>query len=64
MTEGEGSSLPFLAATIKKQELRIVLNCNAYAPGQFDLPSDVACDSSGIVYVTDYNNDRVQLFSV
>ena len=33
-------------------------------PGQFNHPIDVACDSSsGIVYVTDYDNHCVQSFS-
>ena len=32
-------------------------------PGQFLATNDVAFDSRGIVYVTDYNNHRVQSFS-
>ena len=30
--------------------------------GQFDNPMGVAVDSSGNVYVTDYNNNRIQKF--
>ena len=33
------------------------------APGQLSYPHGVAINSSGVVYVTDYNNHRVQLFS-
>jgi hypothetical protein len=32
-------------------------------PGQFKVPSSVDCDSKGNVYVSDYKNDRVQVFS-
>ena len=31
--------------------------------GQFNQPCDVAINSSGVVYVVDYYNHRVQLFS-
>lgn len=31
--------------------------------GQFNLPWDVACDSSGKVYVTDNRNNRIQIFT-
>ena len=33
------------------------------APGKFSYPYNVAIDSNGVVYVTDYRNHRVQLFS-
>ena len=36
---------------------------NGTGPGQFDLPKDVAFDSSGNVYITDQYNHRVQKFS-
>ncbi len=32
-------------------------------PDRFCVPSDVACDARGRVYVADYLNDRVQIFS-
>ncbi|MCK6474719.1 MAG: hypothetical protein L6R28_23610 [Planctomycetes bacterium] len=32
------------------------------APGQFALATSVACDAQGRVYVSDYLNDRVQVF--
>ena len=32
-------------------------------PGKFSYPYNVAIDSNGVVYVTDYRNHRVQLFS-
>lgn len=31
--------------------------------GQFNWPSDVACDNNGNVYVADYNNHRIQVFT-
>jgi sugar lactone lactonase YvrE len=31
--------------------------------GKFRMPTSVACDTSGRVYVSDYMNDRVQIFS-
>ena len=31
--------------------------------GQFNFPSDVAIDSSGNVYITDSNNNRIQVFA-
>jgi tripartite motif-containing protein 71 len=30
--------------------------------GQFDLPTTLTADSSGFIYVTELNNDRVQKF--
>ena len=32
-------------------------------PGQFDMPSGIACDAQGRVYVADHRNDRIQVFS-
>ncbi len=32
-------------------------------PNQFNAPTSVACDAKGRVYVTDYMNDRVQVFT-
>lgn len=32
-------------------------------PGEFRCPTSVACDSAGRVYVGDYMNDRIQVFS-
>ena len=29
----------------------------------FDWPSDIACDNSGNVYVVDYRNHRIQVFT-
>lgn len=34
-----------------------------YGDGQFNAPSDVACDAAGNLYVTDYDARRVQKFS-
>ncbi len=31
--------------------------------GDFDRPTDIAIDSAGNVYITDYGNDRVQKFN-
>ena len=31
--------------------------------GQFKSPYDIAIDSEGLVYVTDYGNNRIQKFS-
>ena len=31
-------------------------------PGQFNYPGGVAVDNSGVVYVCDRNNNRVQIF--
>ena len=31
-------------------------------PGQFELPFGIAVDLSGLIYVTDHNNGRVQIF--
>ena len=31
-------------------------------PGQFDDPYGLAVDNSGVVYVCDYGNKRVQIF--
>ena len=31
-------------------------------PGQFDWPRDIAINNSGVVYVCDLNNHRIQLF--
>ena len=36
---------------------------NGSVPGKFSYPRAVAIDNSGLVYVTDCGNDRVQLFS-
>ena len=40
-----------------------VFGSEGSAPGQFSYPKDVAISSSGVVYVTDFYNHRVQLFS-
>lgn len=37
--------------------------CKGDGDGQFNHPFDVACDSNGFVYVTDSENDRVQVFT-
>jgi DNA-binding beta-propeller fold protein YncE len=36
---------------------------NGTGDGQFDGPFGIAIDSSGNVYVTDYNHDRIQVFT-
>lgn len=36
---------------------------NGGGPGQFNLPSGIVVDGSGIVYVADYGNFRVQKFT-
>ncbi len=33
------------------------------APGQFNVPTAVACDAQGRVYAADYMNDRIQVFN-
>ncbi len=33
-------------------------------PGQFDRPSDITFDDAGLIYVADFGNARVQVFSV
>lgn len=31
--------------------------------GEFDAPMDISVDSSGSVYVTKFNNDRIQILT-
>jgi hypothetical protein len=38
-------------------------NARGTGPGQFHLATSVACDVKGRVYVSDYMNDRVQVFA-
>jgi tripartite motif-containing protein 71 len=35
-----------------------------FGGGQFDGPSDIAVDAAGTVFVSDYGNNRVQIFKI
>ena len=39
------------------------LGKNGRGKGEFSHPRGIACDSTGNVYVTDYGNDRIQVFT-
>ncbi len=38
-------------------------NGGSAEPGKFNAPTSVACDAKGRIYVSDYLNDRIQVFS-
>lgn len=48
----------------KEPELFLGEAQNGSDSGHFSMPSDIACDSKGRIYVADYGNHRIQIFSV
>ncbi len=44
-------------------EINNVRQTSGSAPGQFDQPRGIAIDANGVLYVTDFNNFRVQRFT-